>query len=190
MSFAARAINHALAREQWARTRMSTHAGATFAVAVGPAHATCVIEPDGTVTETDGAPGLTLTVSPLNVPTLLAQPARWNEFVAAEGNAGLAATLAELALTLPWFIEREFATLLGPIVGTRVADAGRAMLGAPAYASERLGESLARYVRDEAKLVVTKSEAHDLTHAVSDVDRRIDALASRLDVLDRESQPK
>jgi ubiquinone biosynthesis protein UbiJ len=187
MSLPVRAINHALSREPWARTRLSAFNGSTFAVIAGPVRATCAIMPDGTVEVSDGVPELTLSVSPMNVPTLLAQPARWGEFVVAEGDPSLAATLAELALTLPWLVERELASLLGPIVGTRVADAGRAMLGAPAYAGERLGESVARYVRDEARLVVTRADAHDFASAVSDIDRRVDALWARLELLDRET---
>ena len=80
-------------------------------------------------------PDLTLTLSPLGVPSLLANPARWGEFVTADGDAALAATLQELAQTLPWFVERAFASALGPILGQRVADAGRRLLAFPEYAA-------------------------------------------------------
>jgi len=185
MSIASRTINHALFREQWARTRLAAFAGTTFAVIAGPARTACIIKPDGTVDESDQAAALTLTIAPHDVPTLLAQPARWGEFVVAQGDASLAATLAELALTLPWFVERELAALLGPIIGTRVADAGRAILSAPAYATERLADSTARYVRDEAKLVAGKADAHDFATSVADIERRLDALSARVDRLDR-----
>jgi ubiquinone biosynthesis accessory factor UbiJ len=187
MSVLARAINHALSHEPWARARLSAFNGSTFAVISGPVRSTCAIMADGTVAASAEDAKLTLTLSPMHVPTLLAQPARWSEFVVADGDPSLAATIAELALTLPWLVERGLASLLGPIVGMRVADAGRAMLSAPAYAGERLGQSVARYVRDEASLVVTKSDAHDFADAVWDVDRRIDALGVRLERLDRKA---
>jgi len=83
-------------------------------VTVGPASTLCAIASDGTLLAADGTPTLTLTIAPSSVPVLLAQPGRWNELVTAEGDAGLASTLADLALTLPWLIESTFRAAVRP----------------------------------------------------------------------------
>ena len=81
-------------------------------------------------------------ISPLAVPSFLANPARWNEFVREEGDAELGGALKELARTLPWFVEAAFAKALGPVAGQRVADAGRRLLAFPEYAAQRVTESV------------------------------------------------
>jgi hypothetical protein len=57
---------------------------------------------------------------------------------------------------LPWFVERAFAGVLGPMVGQYVADTGRRLLAFPGYAGERIGASVASYLRDEARFGVLR----------------------------------
>ena len=63
------------------------------------------------------APSLTLHVSPLALPALAADPSRWPSLVRADGDPALAATFEAIAQTFPWFVERAFGDVLGPIVG-------------------------------------------------------------------------
>ena len=114
---------------------------------------------------------------------MFAQPERWYELVSTEGDAALAATLAELAQTLPWFVEQELARWLGPIVGVRLADAGRQLLALPDYAAQRFSDSVASYVRDEADLAVRRSEVRDLTAQTTALDGRLADLAARIEAL-------
>jgi hypothetical protein len=57
----------------------------------------------------------------------IARTAGQAELVAADGDAALAATLAELALTLPMFISERLRAA-GPIVGQQLANAGRQLI--------------------------------------------------------------
>ena len=157
-----------------------------FVVAVGPLSTALRIDDSGRLDRNDLAglaPDLTLTLSPLGVPSFLANPARWNEFVTEAGDPALAATLKDLAQTLPWFAEQTFAEAFGPIVGQRVADAGRRLLAFPEYAAGRLGESLASYARDEAALVAGAGHLRDFTQSTAALTARVEALASRIDAL-------
>lgn len=183
MSLAAALFNRSLAREPWAQARLAAHAGATFAVVVGPATAIYTIAADGTVAKADVPATLTLTVSPLNVPALLAQPGRWSELVTATGDAGLASTLSDLTLTLPWLIESAFARVLGPVVGSRVADSARSLLTMPEYAAGRVGASVTRYVTDESRLVANKQDFRTLADDAASLADRVDALDARIAAL-------
>ncbi len=84
MTLAADAINRVLEREGWAREKLAVHAGRTLRINVGPASRTFAIAADGRFSAGDAAPDVTLTISPLRLPALLAQPEREIEIVAAE----------------------------------------------------------------------------------------------------------
>jgi len=131
-----------------------------------------------------GAPDLRLSISPLTLPAFLAAPSRWDEFVVAEGDAEVAATFKDLALTLPWFVEQAFSSVLGPAIGQRAADAGRRLLGFPEYVSERLGDSVASYARDEAGLLARGDEARVFAAEAAKLATRVDALADRIEALE------
>ena len=178
--------NRMLAREQWARNCLAAHAGRVFRIVVGPVAASMRIDASGSIesaSSADGAPDLTLTLSPLKVPAFLAEPTRWDALVTADGDAALAATLKGLAETLPWFVERAFAEALGPIAGQFLADTGRRMLAFPGYAGERVGDSVASYVRDEVRLAATAGEARSIGDEIAATAGRVDALAARVDAL-------
>jgi ubiquinone biosynthesis protein UbiJ len=179
-------VNRALEHEAWAQTSLASHAGRTFAIVVGPATTRLRIDAAGKVEAAprDGsAPDLSLTLSALSVPSFLADPRRWDEFVVAVGDEALAATLKGLAETLPWFVERAFASALGPIVGQRFADAGRRLLAFPGYAASHVGESVASYARDEVRLAATGTDARTFLEDVEAIALRVEAAAARLDAL-------
>ena len=82
-------------------------------------------------------------------------------------------------------VNRAFAEALGPIAGQFVADAGRRMLAFPGYAGERVGDSVASYVRDEVPLAITTAQARSFGDEIAETASRIDALAERVDALGR-----
>jgi ubiquinone biosynthesis protein UbiJ len=175
--------NHVLDRETWARERLSAHAGRVFVITVGPLATAFAVDASGMVEAAPlsrAMPDLTLRLSPLDLPAFLAAPERWDRFVVSEGDPALAVTLKDLAQTLPWFVEQAFAKALGPIIGQRVADAGRALLAFPEYAAERIGDSVVSYARDEAGLVARGDEARVFVDQVAALAARVEALAERI----------
>jgi ubiquinone biosynthesis protein UbiJ len=178
--------NRMLESESWARDKLAAHAERVFTLTVGPASGAFRIADTGaleSVALADSTPDLRLFVSPFNVPAFLADPRHWNEYVREEGDVALGGTLKELALTLPWFIEKAFARALGPIAGQRAADVGRRLLGFPEYAADRVSESVARYARDEIQLLARGEELRRLTEETRAVATRVDALETRIDAL-------
>jgi len=66
-----------------------------------------------------------------------------------------------------------------------VADAGRRLLAFPEYAGERIADSFARYVGDEARLAVRSVDMQRFTADVAELAARVDALGKRVDALQR-----
>lgn len=182
MSLAARTLNRWLRGEPWARERLAAHGGRSFSIEVGPSRSGFVIAADGMVVDAPAAApaDLHLTVSPLAAPGLLAEPSRWDELVAAEGDPALAGTLRDLAATLPWVVEAAFAQVLGPVVGKRVADAGKTALGVPRHVAERLIAGAGSYARDEAELLAHPVRLRELAAGIEDLSARVAALDSRI----------
>ena len=175
--------NRLIRDEDWAREKLIAHAGRSFLVRSGPLATAYAIRADGGIealSARDGTPDAEIALSPLDVPALLVDPSRWDKLVNATGDAGLTATLRDLATTLPWFVERGFATAFGPIVGQRLADTGRALLGFPEYANSRVAENLASYARDETGLLARGDEARAFAGAAAELAARVDALAERV----------
>ena len=177
------AANRLLEHEPWARSRLAACAGRSFSVRVGPVVAAFCIDAQGCLEREPLAgrtPDLALTLSPFNVPAMLADPRRWNEFVTEEGDAELAGVLKDLAQTLPWFVERVLSRPLGPIVGQRVADIGRAALEIPEYAATRIAANVGSYARDEAQLLAHPADVRALADETALLAARIDALEVRI----------
>ena len=178
--------NRMLEREAWARERLSAHAGRAFVVAIPPMAATFVVGASGMVESarvSGSIADLTLRVSPLDLPAFLADPARWDRYVVETGDPALAATLKELSLTLPWFVEQAFAKVLGPVVGQKVADVGRRLLAFPEYAAERIGESVVSFAHEQSGLLARGDEGGVFAAQVDAIAMRTDALAARVDAL-------
>jgi len=183
-------VNRALERERWARDKLAEHAGRTVRFRAGLASVTWTIEDDGRLRESSNPPELTLTVSPLRLPALLAQPSRWKELVEVEGDSAVATTFEQLSLALPLVVEQGFARALGPIAGAFVADTGRRLLAFPEYAAKRFGDSMARYAVDESGLGVRGSEARTFFDDVAALTSRVDALSARVDTIDAATSRK
>jgi len=183
-------LNRALERESWARERLAMHAGRSFTVAAGPLQQSFLIMASGQLETPERGSGLTdlsLRISPLRLPSLLAQPQRWNDWVTATGDAALASTISELAQTLPWFIEAMWTRALGPVAGARAADFGRRVLEFPGQAAERFSASVSAYAREEAapRYAPSRGEMQSFSDAVAVVAERTDALEQRIERLAR-----
>jgi ubiquinone biosynthesis protein UbiJ len=186
-AFGERIANGLIGSEAWVRERLRAHAGRSFRLRSGPIVSVFAIAADGrveAVATRDALPDVELQVSPLDAPALLAAPERWESLVTASGDAALIATLRELATTLPWFVERSFARTFGPIAGQRLANAGRALLGFPDFATHRFAENVVAYARDEAGLLASAGDARTLADDHAALADRVDRLLARVDRLD------
>lgn len=186
MTLTTSAANRLLEHEPWARERLAAYAGRAFMLRVGPMATGFRIDDRGLLQHAPLAgatPALVLELSPFSLPTFLADPRRWNEFVVEKGDVALAGVLRELAQTFPWFVERLCARSLGTIVGLRIADAGRRMLGMPEYAATRIAANVGSYARDEAQVLAHPADMRALVEQTASLAARIDALDARIEVL-------
>ena len=160
--------NRVLDGSAWARERL-----APFAASVIELRAPLPLLPNALATITaqgrlepggDAPPAATVAFPPLAV----------------SGEPGLAAALQELARTLRWDGEEELSQVFGDVVAHRMAEGARAAWRWQADAASRLGEALAEYAADEARLVVRRGELAAFAASVEALTRALDELAQRI----------
>jgi ubiquinone biosynthesis protein UbiJ len=182
-----RVANGLIENEEWAREKLRAHAGRSFLIRSGPVASAFLIQADGTL-EALPARGTTadveLRLSPFDLPAFLAHPDRWDTLVSSTGDPAIGTTLRELAITLPWFVERGFAKAFGPVLGQRFADTGRALLGFPEYAGSRVAENVFSYARDETGVLARGDQMRAFAVDHAEIARRVDTLVERVDRLD------
>ena len=191
-AFGERIANGLIGSEAWARERLRAHAGRTFRLRSGPIAGVFAIAHDGRVEAVgtrDAAPDAEIQVSPFDAPAFLAAPERWESLVTTTGDVALIGTLRELATTLPWFVEQSFARTFGPIAGQRLADAGRALLGFPDFATHRFAENVVAYARDEAGVLAGADDARTFANDHAALAERVERLLARVDRLSLATPP-
>ena len=88
------------------------------------------------------------------------------------GEAGLVATLEELSRTLRWDLEEDLSRVFGDVLAHRAVGAARAARDWQRDAADRVGEAVAAYAADEARLVVRRPELEAFAASVERLDRK------------------
>jgi len=188
-AFAA-AVNHVLARESWARERLSPYAGKTACFVLAPFSLYLMVQPDGligAIDENQASFDVTLSVPPDAVPAFMqGGQAAVMKHVRIEGDAEFATTIAKLAEHLRWEPEEDLARVIGDGPAHRIGSTVR-LVGDQARRSGRnLLESVAEYLLDEQPQLVRRSaldtfnaELSIARDALARVEKRIERLEQK-----------
>jgi ubiquinone biosynthesis accessory factor UbiJ len=188
-AFAA-AVNHMLARESWARERLSPYAGKTARFVLAPFSLYLMVQPDGLIAAIDEAQktfDVTLAVPVDAAPAFLqGGQAAVMKHVRIEGDAEFATTIAKLAEHLRWEPEEDLARVIGDGPAHRIGSTVR-LAGEQARRSGRnLLESVAEYLLDEQPQLVRRSaldtfnaELSTARDALARVEKRIERLEQK-----------
>ena len=190
---AVRALNGLLSREDWARERLSRHAGKTVRFALGGFAAGLAINSEGYADLADTAvvPDVTLTVDPAKFNPLGMLPGQTRPDVAEathiEGDAALARVVADLAENLRWDPEDDLSRLVGDIPATRLIAGARAAREGARAAVSSVSRNVSEYLAEErgvlvgaALLAQWRQDLTDLHQQHDDVARKTAALEARL----------
>lgn len=174
--------NHLFGRERWSREKLARHAGKRFRFLVGPWSANLSIDTGGRFKLADATvePALTVTLPVRNIPVWFSSPDPWRQLMTAEGDAELAETLNELAHTVPWMMERDFAQWLGPLAGPRLMQVGSALLAFPPAFAAHLVKSVAASIPELSASPLDRKAASHFGKEVAVAARQLSELDRRL----------
>ena len=174
-TFAARPLNHLLARNGWALARLRPFAGKCARFECAPFMLTLSVRADGQVEPaSQGAPDVTFRFSPGLAMRLAARDeAAWKE-VAVSGDTEFAEALNYVCRNLRWDAEEDLARVFGDIVAHRMVQTGETLRQWGAQAGDNLARSFTEYWTEEQPLI---ARAGDVEKFNRDVDRLRDDVA-------------
>jgi ubiquinone biosynthesis protein UbiJ len=163
--------NHVLDGAPWARERLARFAGRTLEFRAPLLPTVLVgITAQGRLVPSSAAPADAVVV--------LASSIRIS------GENELVAELEVLSRTLRWDVEEDLSRVFGDVLAHRAAQTGRTLWRWQADAAGRIGEALAAYAGDEARLVVRQPELATFATSLAGLARALGELEQRVARLD------
>lgn len=186
----ARVLNKLLQREDWARDRLSRHAGKTVRFAIGGFKTGFALQASGFVQACDPAviPDVTLTIPAdklSGLPSLLRSrsPDALAEIMHIEGDAGLARVVSDLARDLRWDVEDDLSRLVGDMAALRLLRAGKAVAQGLQQTAGRLAGNVGEFLSEESGLMATRPAFDDWAVGLRAMRERLDGLEARVAAL-------
>jgi len=187
----ARALNQLLRREDWARDRLSRHAGKSVRFKVGGLVLGLTLQSSGFVEAGNAAvaPDVILTIPAgrlADIPAVFGSgdPDGLADLLHVEGDAGLAHVVSGLARDLRWDIESDLSALVGDVAALRLLRAGRALAGGMQAAGRRLAGNAAEYLTEESAMLAGWPAFEDWSDRLRGALQRLDSLDARMDALE------
>ena len=180
----ARSINHLLARNSWARERLSPFAGKAARIECPPFTINLVLRPDGHVDPASQMPAdVTIRFTPgLAVRLAARDEAAWKE-VAVSGDTDLAEALNYVGRNLRWDAEEDLARVFGDIAAHRMVQAGETLRQWGAQATDNLARSFTEYWTEEQPLIARAADVEKFCRDVDHLRDDIARLEKRLDLI-------
>ncbi|WP_109482623.1 SCP2 sterol-binding domain-containing protein [Paraburkholderia sp. C35] len=189
----AAAVNHLLARETWARERLTPYAGKTARLSCPPVTLILLVQPDGYLSAVDESEAQTFDVT-VAVPSdavpafLQGGQAAVMKHVKIEGDAEFATVIAKLAEHLRWEPEEDLAKLIGDGPAWRIATVARSVGDHALRTGRNLLDTVAEYLLDENPQLVRRTALDDFNaelararDALARVEKRVERLEQKVE---------
>ena len=179
-------LNHLIASETWASTRLAPFAGETVALATAPLpELRFTILADGRCAPAaEGAqPTLTVRLKPDAVAALARGEEHFMRSVEVTGNARLAGEVLQLVRHLRWDPEEDLSKLVGDVAAHRLVGLARNFAAWQADSVKRLAKSLMEYAVEEQRVLVDRVELDQLAAHTARLRDALERLEKRLERL-------
>ncbi|HEX8986479.1 MAG TPA: hypothetical protein VF816_00845 [Rhodocyclaceae bacterium] len=182
------ALNHLLGQADWARARLAPFAGRHAEVAMPPWRLRLRIDDDGSFAsaEAGAVPDVEVAL-PAEAPFLAAQGGeKLMQAARISGPAQFASELGYVLKNLRWDFEEDLSRFIGDIAAHRVAQTLGLFGQWQKRTAERAAAGFARYATETNPMLAKRSELHEMTTGVGELqgsvalaERRLDALTTR-----------
>jgi ubiquinone biosynthesis protein UbiJ len=178
----ARALNHLLNQQGWARTRLARHAGSRIEFRTPPLPALrFAITEAGLVSPAGDQPGdLSVSISPIALPLLLTRSPQALAHIDMVGPEALAETVKGLLLELDWDLEEDLSRFIGDVAAHGVVQTGRDAYAWQRDSLERLARNFSEYWTEERPLLARRVDFENFARQLQDLQAELARVEGRL----------
>ena len=182
-----RIANHLLAPADWARERLTAHAGKSARFELLPARVNLQVGTDGLLqpAAAEAAPAVVIRFQPGALLRTLADREQAWRSAHIEGDTAFAADLSYVAAHLEWDVEEDLSKVFGDIAAHRMAEAGRTAAAWPKQAARSVAQNTGEYLTEEAKLLASPLQVSEFVREVDELRDAAERLEKRIERLAR-----
>ena len=180
-------VNHLLAQDAWARTRLAAHAGKIARLDGGLLALSWQVTADGMfkAAESGGTPHVVIRVKLADVPLILQNRERAVSYVRIEGDADFANAISQLSETLKWEAEEDLGRVVGDVAAHRIVSTAKSAMAGIRTRQQALQENIAEYFLEENPMLLRPQAVADFSREVSKLRDDIERLEKRVRKLDQ-----
>ncbi len=181
------AINHLLAQEEWARSKLAAHAGKCACIDLALLQIKLTVGNDGLLAASskEEVPSVTVRINLADMPLILQNRERAFSSAKVEGDAEFASVIAFLAQNLRWEAEYDLQKVFGDVAARRMVQGGKQMATMAQQSQQKLNENLAEYFLEENPMLVRPQAVEDFGNDVAKLRDDVARLDKRLQQLDK-----
>jgi ubiquinone biosynthesis protein UbiJ len=186
VSVAPAAINHLLAKEPWAREKLSRHAGKTAIFDTGALALRLRVTADGLVelAAEEAEASVTIRIKLADLPAILNNREHAFSYVKLEGDADFANTISQVAENVRWEAEEDLARLVGDIAAVRIVSGAKSAFNTIRTTQRKLAENAAEYFLEENPMLMRPQAVADFAADVARLRDDVERLSKRLEKLE------
>lgn len=183
-------VNHLLAQEDWAKSKLQKHAGKTACIDVQAVVLRLKISADGMLAEADPvAPAdVTIRLKVSDLPLIAQNRERAFSYVKVEGDADFANTISHLSQHLRWEAEEDLSKLFGDVAAVRMVSTAKSLIQTVQQTHQKIQENLAEYFLEENPMLVRPVAVQAFGTEVNKCRDDAERLIKRIEKLERSRQ--
>lgn len=189
-------VNHLLAQEFWAKSKLQTHAGKIVCIDLQALVLRLKVTSDGMLAEAEtktdnngeGLADVTIRVKLSDLPLIVQNRERAFSYVKVEGDADFANTISHLSQNLRWEAEDDLSKLFGDVAAVRMVSVAKTLMQSAQQTHQAIQENLAEYFLEENPMLVRPSAVQAFGAEVNKCRDDVERLIKRVDKLERSRQ--
>lgn len=180
-------VNHLLAQETWARSKLQKHSGKIACIDVQVLSLRLKISGDGLLeaSSTETVADVTIRLNPADLPLIAQNRERAFAYVKVDGDADFANTISHLSQHLRWEAEDDLSKLFGDVAAVRMVSSAKSLLQTVKQAHQNIQENVAEYFLEENPMLVRPAAVAAFGVEVNKCRDDVERLMKRIEKLER-----
>ena len=185
-------VNHLLAQELWAKSKLQAHAGKIACIDLQAMALRLKITSDGMLVESeaeeDAVADVTIRLKLSDLPLIVQNREKAFSYVKVEGDADFANTISHLSQHLRWEAEEDLSKLFGDVAAVRMVSVAKSLVQSAQQKHQTIQENLAEYFLEENPMLVRPGAVQAFAAEVNKCRDDVERLIKRVEKLERSRQ--